>query len=137
MIFVYKKGWNKEMRIVIYTSNSTQSNQLVKELFENFSDTARIEPYDSLGELKQRLASFPEIFVLILYLHDKDNLHQLLEIKNLITPVKTLLILPDNDSDTVSSAHQLRPNYIGYENETGLNQNIRAVLDRLILIQSK
>jgi DNA-binding NarL/FixJ family response regulator len=124
------------MRIVIYTSDSNQSNKLTKELMESFSDAARMEPYSSKNELEWRLGSFPDIFVLILYLHDKDSLNQLLALKNLIAAVKTLIILPDSDDETVSSAHQLRPNYIGYVDETALYQNIRAVIDRLILNQS-
>jgi len=103
---------------------------------ESFSDAARMEPYSSKNELEWRLGSFPDIFVLILYLHDKDSLNQLLALKNLIAAVKTLIILPDSDDETVSSAHQLRPNYIGYVDETALYQNIRAVIDRLILNQS-
>ena len=137
MIFVYIHKWNSKMRIVIYTSNTNQSNALTKELMDSFSDTARIEKYKEIEDLEQRLASFPDIFVLILYMHDMESLKKLMQMKSLIAPVKTLLVLPDSRDEIVSSAHQLRPNYIGYYNETNLHQNLRAVIDRLILMQSK
>ncbi|MFO7866149.1 MAG: hypothetical protein R6V02_04970 [Candidatus Aminicenantes bacterium] len=125
------------MRIVIYTSNSIQSDKLTKGLTDSFSETARIEPYDSMDELKRRLVSFSEISILVLYLHNSAYLKYLLDKKSLIASLKTLLILPDSEPATVSSAHQLRPNYIGYKDESGLIKNILAVIDRMVLSRPK
>ncbi|MFW6136679.1 MAG: hypothetical protein ACOC5U_01245 [Candidatus Aminicenantaceae bacterium] len=125
------------MRIVIYTSNCIQSDKLTKGLMDSFSETARIEPYDSMDELKRRLMSLSEISILVLYVHNSAYLKELLDKKNLIASLKTLLILPDSEAETVSSAHQLRPNYIGYQDESGLLKNILAVIDRMILSRPK
>jgi hypothetical protein len=125
------------MKVIIYTSNSTRSKGLIAELMESFADTARIESYAKLDELKRRLETLYDISILILYLDDTDILSQLLQFKNLIAQVKTILILPDSKDKTVAAAHQLRPNYIGYEEENGLIQNIRAVVDRLIMIHAQ
>jgi len=125
------------MRIVIYTSGSHDSDELVGGLVDSFSDAARIEQHNSLEELKRRLASFRSIFVLVLYLNDSENLSKLLDLKNSIAPVKTLLILPDGSPETVTYAHQLRPNYIGYVDEPGLLKNVLAVIDHMILSQSR
>jgi hypothetical protein len=66
----------------------------------------------------------------ILYTSDSSELPDILSLRELLWEMKLILVLPDNNADTVAKGHSLRPRFLSYSD--GNFNDIEAVLKRMI-----
>jgi len=108
------------MAILLYSSEM-QGNE--KRLFEmtGFPDVDIIR---SIDDLKSRLSNplckgdagpclFPEFYkILVLIIQDIDELNRMLEFRELFFDLQVIMVIVNDDPETLSKAYQLRPRYI-------------------------
>ena len=102
------------MKVVIYSSDRMDA-EYTRNVFGNMITDAQLEYCHTIDELSQwlRRPSY-ECFVAVLIAADKDELLNLLNLKDLLSYVKLILIVPDQDDDTLTNAHKLRPRFISF-----------------------
>lgn len=71
------------------------------------------EIYHSLGELSARLVMpLSNVKVAVLFAITRTEIMEILSLGDVMTAVKSLLILADDDRETIIKAHKLRPRYV-------------------------
>ncbi len=68
--------------------------------------------------------------IAVIFISCREELRQVVAIRDLLFGVPLVLILPDNDRDTVADAHSLRPRFLAYTYSDV--REICAVLSRMI-----
>lgn len=69
--------------------------------------------------------------VAVLYAATKRDLLEILSIRELLSGLRIILILPDGESETVAAGHKLRPRYLGYADDD--LEETAAVLRRMLV----
>jgi hypothetical protein len=78
-----------------------------------------IEVFGDLQSLSARLREpLEEEAVLILFIPaNPDDLQEILSIRHLLENVRTIVVAPNQETDTVAMAHMLRPRFLTYAGE--------------------
>ena len=71
----------------------------------------RVEVYCTLEALSRRLCK-PTVKVAVLFATDQQILEQILSLGDLMEDVQSILVLADQEKETMSKAHRLRSRYI-------------------------
>jgi hypothetical protein len=67
----------------------------------------------TVGELSERLRKpHSNVRVAVLFTLSREEIVEVLSLGDLMADVKSILILPDDDRDTLMKAHTLRPRYV-------------------------
>jgi hypothetical protein len=67
----------------------------------------------STGELSARLREpHSNVRVAVLFALDREEIMRILSLGDLMADVKSILVLADDDRDTIMKAHTLRPRYV-------------------------
>lgn len=119
------------MSILIYYTDATEAGESLKQAIEQSVQDETIEVYRDIGALSQRLhrPSF-DLSVVILFCCSKDDLMEVLTLQNLLKDVRIILILPDDDDDTLAKGHALGPRFLSYRDQ-GFH-DVAGVLSRMI-----
>jgi len=119
------------MSILIYYTDATEAGESLKQAIEQSVQDETIEVYRDIGALSQRLhrPSF-DLSVVILFCCSKDDLMDVLTLQNLLKDVRIILILPDDDDDTLAKGHALGPRFLSYRDQ-GFH-DVAGVLSRMI-----
>ena len=83
---------------------------------------------ETLAEALTYRTIAPDIVLLVV--PDRATLRQLVDMQDLLSGMKIVLVLPEGSPRTLALAHMMRPRYIGFI-DSGLLE-LRAVLDRLM-----
>jgi hypothetical protein len=68
-----------------------------------------------MGSLLHRLQHPPEIsFVVVVFAVGEEELWNLYGLRLLLEGTRLILVLPDQEEETLKAAHRLRPRYITY-----------------------
>lgn len=67
--------------------------------------------------------------IAILFASTRNELQEILSLRELLGDMKIILVLPDGSTDTVAKGHSLRPRFMSYGD--GDFQDIAAVLKRM------
>lgn len=123
--------------------SNVEGNQLNLLLFSTLSQTAdrglekilgypsqRTEICKTISSLSSRLCQPKyDLDVAVFVSASKDELEALLSINNLIDDLPIILVLPDQDCETVSRGHILRPRFLTYLDSDF--SDIVAVLEKM------
>lgn len=91
----------------------------------------KIETYRCFQDLRQRLqCPFPDIKVAVLLCMTKADLQEIFTLDELLRDLKIILVLPDDDTETIMKAHNLRPRYLSWLDHNFFD--IVAVLKRMV-----
>lgn len=122
------------MQILFYCSKADTTNHELYEMMKNIDDQIHIKTYRVWNIFREKLlgprSSDSLTIVLIL---NKEELLNAVSIRDYIHEFRSILILPDNDDETVSLGHSLRPNFIAYDR--GDLQNIVIVLKKMFRLE--
>jgi hypothetical protein len=73
------------------------------------------EIFRTLDSLEERISKQKKIFSsTVLYITDKEDLHDLVDRGDMFSNTKLILILPDHDNDTISIAQTLSPCFLTF-----------------------
>lgn len=85
---------------------------------------------DSFAEALRHINIDPSIAFLVV--PNRTALRQLVTLRELLSEIRVVLILPDRDPQTIVLGHQLRPRYVGFrDSQPG---DVLAVINRLLQV---
>lgn len=109
-----------------------KADRLKKSIESRITDE-RIEVYQSVEKLSQRLRQpHDEVEVAVLITSSYQGLRDVLSIKHLLGDLGIILVIPDQNRETITLAHQLRPRLLGYM--SGDLSTIPSVLAKMLKI---
>ncbi|NVM21185.1 MAG: hypothetical protein HWN68_05340 [Desulfobacterales bacterium] len=123
-----------ELKVLVYATETERSAQLLQGMIEAIEtqvpDVAEeaCRTIDSFAERLRTPANRPRIAVLITA--SREELSEILSIKDLIHNLRIILILPDRKSDTIAQGHTLRPRFLTYADSDF--SEVAAVLDKML-----
>ncbi len=104
------------MNIVLYTSSIDKKieKRLLDKITSDFS-CEEIEVYNNIADFKRKIYSFPrKMDVVIVLALENSQLSDLLQYKDALDGLEIILILPDQNKDTVSKAMCFYPRFLAY-----------------------
>ena len=118
------------MNIILYKANGQQESDSLWGVVCESVPTGMAEKYSSLEEFKNRLLLYKNnIEIALLTASTKEELKQFIGLREFLADIRVILILPDRDHDTLSSAHALYPRFITYID--GDYSDLKAVLTKM------
>ncbi|NVM57217.1 MAG: hypothetical protein HWN51_03755 [Desulfobacterales bacterium] len=68
--------------------------------------------------------------IAVLLAASREELSDILSIRDLLTDIRVILVLPDRDDDTIAKGHTLRPRFFTYADSDFVE--IAAVLSKML-----
>ena len=119
------------MKILLYSPHVNGVGAKLLEIIEGLGVNEKIEIYRNIDSLNKRLRKATyDIDISILIAPNKEQLTEVLLIKEEFRDTKIILILPDSESDTISRGHELYPRFVSYIDSDF--KEIEAVLEKMI-----
>ena len=119
------------MQILFYYSKANDTGDKLLMMLEKLDDQIRINIYRDwkifTEELMEPKFDHP---IMIVMISRKEELFNAISIRDRIHEYRLMLILPDDDEETVSLGHSLRPNFITYDR--GDLGDIEIVLKKML-----
>ncbi|MGO9139783.1 MAG: hypothetical protein ACLP9S_11895 [Syntrophales bacterium] len=120
------------MRVLIYSTKMDGAGERTLRLIETVASKSNINIYRTIGALSNGLRQpRTDMIIALLFASSKDDLIDLLSIRDLLWDIRTILVLPDSEPDTVAKGHMLRPRFLSYC-ESDLLIDIAPVLSLMI-----
>ena len=123
------------MASIIYIPSENDHERRFLALLEMAIPKKKFEICHSVGELSARLGMpFSNVKVAVLFAVTRTEIMQILTLGDLMADVKSIIILADDDRDTMMKAHTLRPRYItwldsDFSNVVSVLRNMVALYD--------
>jgi hypothetical protein len=103
-----------------------------KRIFRDFAgvigDESRLEMFNGIDALSARLQRFNNTEILVLLAVGKNDMPEILSFRHIVSDAAVILLLCDQDPDTIAAAHLLRPRFLG---------TIDGDLDKIIPVVKK
>ena len=127
------------MKVILYSALPGGLSIQVLGILNRAASPEQIEVYGDVQYLMQRLSlNLTDISILVLLVQKKQDLSDLLLIRNHIIGHRVIMVVPDQEPDTLSKAHLLYPRFLTYMDSDF--EDLNAVLDKMthyIVINSK
>ena len=123
------------MASIIYIPSENGLAHRFFALLQTAIPEKKFEICHSIGELSARLGMpFSNVKVAVLFAVTRTEIMQILTLGDLMADVKSIIILADDDRDTMMKAHTLRPRYItwldsDFSNVVSVLRNMVALYD--------
>jgi hypothetical protein len=115
------------MASIIYIPAENNLTHHFLALLETAIPKKKFEIFRSIAELSARLVIPPlNVKVAVLFAINRAEIMRILLLGDLITDLKSLVVLADDDRDTVMKVHTLRPRYIAW-----LDSDVKNVVNVL------
>lgn len=119
------------MQVFLYSSEFEKKEKEIQKVMEELILPDQLEVLRSSSNLSQRLQGlWEEKPIAVILVSKKDELIDLVSLRDQLHAVRLILVLPDAEEGTISLAHRLRPNYLTYVHRD-LNE-LKAVLKRML-----
>ena len=102
-------------KVIYYASTNALTGRKLLRVMEMLFPQEHIEVFDSIPVLKQRLhqpLTDPLIFVLLT--STREELLELTGLSDALAGRKVIMVLPDNDSESIARGHSLRPRFVSF-----------------------
>ncbi len=117
--------------VIYYFRKNEPSGERLQRVIEMNVPKKNIEVCRSIEELSQSLRHPAlESPIVALLAADREELSQFFPMADLLLDRRLLLILPDNDSQTLSRGHTFRPRFIAFKN--GDYGDVSVVLGKML-----
>lgn len=119
------------IKIIYYSETNEPSSERLKRVIEMNFPRNHIEEYRTIEALSQRLEQpIPEQLIVVLLVASREDLSGIMTLRELLLDRRIILVLPDDEPETASRGHMLRPRFITYrEGDYG---DVSVVLGRMI-----
>lgn len=119
------------MKVVLYSVAPPELTKTIRGILSILTCGEQVEVHGSIEGLMQRLSlNTSDISILLILVHEKQALSDLLQIRNHIVGHRIILVLPDQEPDILSKAHLLYPRFITYTDSNF--EDLKAVLEKMI-----
>ncbi len=101
------------MNIILYSRPGDPAGSRLQTLLETQTTGVTLEVYRTLDTLSERLHQpTPDVKAAVLVAARQEDLLILMTLRPLLDGLRTILILPDRQANTVALGHQLRPRFL-------------------------
>lgn len=119
------------MELIVYAKEQSGHGEKLEEIFRSLGKEIHTELLSSLESLTDRLLSTNyEEAVVILTTDNRDDLTELLPVLPLFRRMRIILLLPDQEPETIKIGYQLEPRFLSYI-DMGLDE-IQAVVKKML-----
>jgi hypothetical protein len=119
------------MKMLLYSEKEDDKTEFLTRETEDLVWEEPIEVCQTIEALRHRLTrlgSSPDIAVIMV--REKKELKMIVSLKDLLADVRTIVILPDREEDTISQGHKLYPRFLTYmDSDFG---EVAAVLKKMM-----
>jgi hypothetical protein len=120
------------MILLFYSTISEECAEKIEGLIAKAIPTERIEIHRSIESLAQKIRHpEEERMILLLALHRREDLEEILGLRTILENMRTILVLPDQKEETIAAAHQLRPRFLTVLN--GDMEELAAVTKKMAM----
>jgi hypothetical protein len=118
------------MAVIFYLPDHEEKSEVLLKCVAAELPQRNIEIFRVFADLRRRLLiPLSDIRVAVLCCQTKTDLKEISSLGDLLQELKIILILPDDDLDTIAKAHSLRPRYLSWVDQNFID--IGAVLKRM------
>ena len=119
------------MKVLLYSRETPESGNKLQRFLETHVPRSKLEVYRTIEGLGKRLKAPHEGEMLaVLQANSQDDLSAFLSIRHRLQDIKTILLAPDREEETIARAHQLRPRFLSYINND--LYGVAAVLEKML-----
>ena len=119
------------MKVLLYSITKKEAGRKVQKIIEALWPKEACEYYRTIESLSLRIRQRSnDVGLAVLVAASFDDLSGLLAIRDLIADTRSILILPDRKSKTISCGHRLYPRFISYAG--GNFMDVAAVLKKML-----
>jgi hypothetical protein len=119
------------MKVLLYTREPAEAGNRLQNFLETHVPGSNPEVYHTIEGLAERLkAPHRGEVVAVLQANSPEDLAALLSIRHRLQDIKTILLAPDREEETIALAHQLRPRFLSYINND--LYDVAAVLEKML-----
>jgi hypothetical protein len=119
------------MPVFMWENDLTQAGRPFRPAVERAAGASDLEIYSDPISLQQRLrrpGSSNSVAVLVA--HTREDLYTAVSLRDFLSELKVILILPDRDKATVALGHSMNPRYLTYVDSDP--DDVAAVLTRMV-----
>ena len=119
------------MNVIFYANQSSAERGRLQRVIDIVVSRECKETCTTIESLEKRLHQpINEPTVIVLLVSHKQELRQFFELRDWLFDRKLILILPDDDQETISQSHALRPRFITYSDGDFID--VSAVLGKML-----
>jgi len=100
------------MKVILYSPPDYEHGRHLLRMIEKMIPTNLLVVFNMISVLSQGLRGPLSDTVLILCPSSKEEVQELGALRELICDVRTILILPDGERDTIAIGHRLQPRFL-------------------------
>lgn len=121
-----------DMQVFLYSSELGGKEKQIRKAMEELILMDQLAIVRSVDKLSQELRGpWGEKPIAVILVSKKDELLDLVSLRDQLHGVRLILILPNAEESTISLAHRLRPNYLTYFHRD--LKELKAVLKRMLV----
>jgi hypothetical protein len=119
------------MKVLLYAREPVEPGNRLQIFLETHVPGSKMEVYRTIEGLAERLkAPHAGDMVAVLQANSQEDLAALFSIRHRLQDIKTILLAPDREEETIALAHQLRPRFLTYINSN--LHHVAAVLEKML-----
>jgi hypothetical protein len=119
------------MNVIFYSAPGASQGEKLQRVIDILIPRGKAETFRSMPALLQRLHQpLPEAVVFVLLVSGREELLDLVEHREWLRDRRLILVLPDDDMETISRGHALRPRFVTYAESDFID--ISAVLGKML-----
>jgi len=118
-------------KVILYARVMEGAGEKLFQFIQRTRPAQDTEIYDSIDQFSQRLRQpRGELTVAVIVANSKEDLLNLLFIRNLLQDIRIILVLPDREKDTIEKGHRLYPRFMSYVDSN--LEEVEAVLKNVL-----
>ena len=101
------------MQLLFYAKRNDESENRLNAAIRSVAPGGAIERFDTLDGFRDRLRSIVEPnSIMVLAAVDREELLEMQALRDMLTEIFVILVLPDRQESTIKLAHLLRPRFL-------------------------
>jgi hypothetical protein len=122
---------DKKVTIFFYKKDMDNDECETLRAMESVAAPDQIQVCASVGDLSAKLrTSSYDSAIAVLSPSNVTDLNEIVDARSILGDIRTILILPDREHDTIKMGHSLRPRFIGYGD--GDHRETATVLGKML-----
>ncbi len=119
------------MNVLFYASGENGNDQKYQLAIESVVPVEKIEVFKTVSELSQRLRQpVQNLAAVVLLARNSDEFSDFLEMRDLLSGLRLILVLPNQEEDIRSEELALFPSYVSYIDQDV--SEVAAVLNKIV-----
>ncbi len=119
------------MEVLLYSKEKKGDSKRMQKIIAGLVPEKALSIHRTMKSLSHRLRQFRgNLSLAVILTQNRTELSEMISLHNLLQDIPLILILPDQEPDTVSKGHKLYPRFIGYAD--GNFEILAAVLEKMI-----